>query len=159
MGLSHVIAATIALSCTSTNSARVDVGIMTSGGASPVLYALARWPASMNLRAYRVDDLSDSIQVSVLAPTRDESSPLYGPGTGNVSWKYSVRDGEKVPQGALWVCMPAEWSVLASATGKAEIRTPRGESGSITAALRQEGVEVVVRLGSRSETLYFHLGM
>jgi hypothetical protein len=156
--LYQVMALAMAVGCTSTPKAQPGWGIMTSAGSAPAIYALTEWRPGTKLRAYQLNGMTESIQVSVAASSRDPDSPMHGPGTGNASWRHSVAEPQKVPQGAMWVCLPVDWIVHPSGPNQATLRTPGGGSGSMTSALRQEGIEVVVEMESSRVKLYFYFG-
>ncbi len=152
-----VVTIAFAISCATPPGPRGTWGIMASAGDVPAVFAATRWSAGTRLRAYRIGQLADSVEVTISSSVAAPNSPLFVPEGHNSTWSHSVGKPELVPVGGLWICLPVDWTVQASAPDAAQLR--RGaESGSISTALTQEGVEVLMSVASAREKLYFYLG-
>lgn len=155
--VSEMVALLLAVGCSANSGLPDNWGIMISAGPVPEVYAVKEWPKGTRLRGYRLDDLAVTVELSVLSGHRQERSPLYGAGDGSASWRHVV--GQKVPEDALWVCLPAGWSVRPTSANRGELGGPGGVSGVITSTLREEGMEVILESGSSKQRLYFYLAL
>jgi hypothetical protein len=165
------LALAVALGCASTPPARdtgappaaaaahaARWGILVSPGTEPAIYSTAQWPPGTKLRAQRIDPMAESIEVTVGAASRAPDSPLY-PDEGKESvQRYAVAAPESTPAGTLWICVPTAWTVRPVAADRAALEVPGERGGSITTALRQEGIDVTVKAGALAETAYFYFG-
>lgn len=133
-------------------------GILSRSAQKTVVYSLKKIDKGKQLRAYKIDKLSEFTDVTISRAVLKKNSPLCDQDGGAKSWEHIVQNPEAITGGALWLCLPVDWKICSSGGDEIKFINRKGFGGSVRVEKKSEGIEIVIVFKGKTEKAYYSLG-